>query len=92
MLGDVLDFQQQSRAIVAERDLRDGTIEDAIHAAGRRPRQFALDHALAAGARSLEQRQESLGAPGQFGEATTERLIATQPQQRLCGCIQINDM
>jgi hypothetical protein len=55
VLRDVFYFEQQE-IFSAEGYLRDRAIEDPIDASGRRPRELALHHALAAVTRALEQR------------------------------------
>ena len=92
MLGDVLDFQQQPAALLADGDFGHGAIEDSVDASGRRPGQFALHHALAALPGALEQRQQRLRAAREFGDPPAERLIGPEPQQCLRGGIQVVDL
>ena len=51
--------------------------------------EFALDHSLAAVARTVEQRQQGLGTASQFRDAPAERLVGTQTEQGLRGGVQI---
>ncbi len=91
MLGDVFDFQEQLQR-VSHRHLGHRTVEDAVHTAGGRPRQFALHHAFTAQACAFEQHQQRFGAAREFGEATAERLIGAETEQRLRSRIQIGNM
>ncbi len=91
MLRDVLDFQQDPRALAAKDYLGHGAVEYAVNAPRSRPRELALYDSFAAPAHTLEHRQQALGAARQFSDRSTQRLIAPESQQALRRGVQIRN-
>ena len=77
VLRDVFDFQQQLRRVVTDRDLSDGTIQNAVDATRRGPGKLALHDSFTTGTRAFEKRRQRLRAARQFTETSTECLIGT---------------